>query len=121
MFRTALAGLGFMAIALGATNPASAFEVSVPSVTTANPGGYANPLTLDTNRYRYEQGRKRNRSSNGKRVACSADSMPSGERRRMEARAAQIYRTKGKAAAVAYARQQGLAYHQRLKRQGICP
>lgn len=43
-------------LSLGAA-PALAQEVHVPSVTTASPGGYANPLQLDTDRYNEETGK----------------------------------------------------------------
>ncbi|WP_411037237.1 hypothetical protein [Shinella sp. BYT-45] len=56
-----------------------------------------------------------------KRVACSADSLPAAERRRMQAEASRIMRTRGRVAAIAYARQQGMAYHRRLQARGICP
>lgn len=42
-------------LSLGAA-PALAQEVPVPGVTTASPGGYANPLKLDTDRYKEENG-----------------------------------------------------------------
>jgi len=57
----------------------------------------------------------------GARVACSADSMPAADRRRMEAQALQIMQRDGRAAGVAYAREQGMAYHRRLQAQGVCP
>jgi|GEM_PF-2240676 len=43
--------------------PASAQEVSVPSVTTANPGGFANPLKLDTDRYKRANGDRQPRTA----------------------------------------------------------
>lgn len=49
--------IGIFAVALmGFCASAIAQEVHVPSVTTASPGGYANPLKLDTDRYTDENG-----------------------------------------------------------------
>lgn len=59
--------------------------------------------------------------SSGTRVACSADSMPAADRRRMEAQAFRIMQRDGRAAGVAYAREQGMAYHRQLQAQGVCP
>lgn len=46
-----------------AASAAHAQEVSVPSVTTADPGGYANPLQLDTDRYRRANSKSRRSSA----------------------------------------------------------
>lgn len=64
---------------------------------------------------------KQKKKARQKQVACSPDSLPAAERRRMQAEAQRIMRTRGRAAAIAYARQQGIAYHRRLQAQGICP
>lgn len=39
-------------IVLAFAVPGHSQEISVPSVATASPGGYANPLQLDTDRYK---------------------------------------------------------------------
>ncbi len=46
-----------------AASAAHAQEVSVPSVTTADPGGYANPLQLDTDRYKRANSKSRRSSA----------------------------------------------------------
>lgn len=53
---TAFALLSFATSAL-------AQDVSVPSVSTASPGGYANPLKLDTDRYKRSEANKSKRTS----------------------------------------------------------
>lgn len=55
---------------LAATPAALAQEISVPSVATASPGGYANPLKLDTDRYKRGQ-KGQVRSSPAKSGRCN--------------------------------------------------
>ncbi|TBU94669.1 hypothetical protein [Phytopseudomonas dryadis] len=82
-----------------------------------------NRLQDHQNSQRTKPAPRKNTPTNRKasKPACSADSMPPAERRRMEAQARRIMQREGQAAAVAYARKQGMAYHQKLKKQGICP
>ncbi len=104
----------------------AAFEVSVPAVTVANPGGYAQPLQLDTDRYRQQQKPKqqhlqqaentrrtsaqstslRSSSSSPSSQACSADALPAADRKRMEAEYMRRLKTSGKASADAYVQRQ---------------
>ncbi len=93
-------------------------QVSVPSVTTASPGAYANPLKLDTDRYKREQNAKRPTRQPAK---CSADAMPAADKRRIEAEYARIAQTQGRTAAVNYARREGMRFRQKLVAQGVCP
>ena|GEM_PF-3087779 len=114
-----LFGAGLLAM------PAIAQDVSVPSVTVANPGGYANPLKLDTDRYDREQRAKAGaRSSSPKRKvaqSCSAETMPAAEQRRIAAGYMKRAKTKGKAHADIWVREEGVRYRMRLVAQGICP
>ena len=105
-------------------SPAAAQEVSVPSVTTASPGGYANPLKLDTDRYDREmraKNKKRSSSANNAYPQCSADALPAADRARMEAEYTRRARTDGKASADAWVRQEGIRFHARLVKEGKCP
>lgn len=97
---------------------ARAQEISVPSVTTASPGGYANPLQLDTDRYRRRQDARR--PVQRRVAACSADAMPAADKRRIQAEYMRISRSEGRLAAERYARQQGLEFRQKLVAQGVC-
>lgn len=110
---------------------AAAFEVPLPPVTVANPGGYAQPLKLDTDRYRQEQADKRKQgaarsssshpSASSSRQTCSADALPAADRKRMETEYARRMKTSGKASADAYVQRQGRLYRQKLEAEGICP
>lgn len=110
-------------------SPATAQEMSVPPVTTASPGGYANPLTLDTDRYDREQraqseARARARTSAPPRRAeqsCSADSLSAAEQRRIADEYMRLAETKGEASADVWVREEGVRYRMKLVRQGICP
>lgn len=118
MFRTVI-----MMTAIVSAMPAIAQEVSVPSVTTANPGGYANPLKLDTDRYDRQQREKR-RSTAAPRSApagCSLDAMPVAERRQMERDYAARRKADGEASANQWINQKGREFRARLERQGVCP
>ena len=95
-------------------------DVSVPAVTTASPGGYANPLKLDTDRYRQRQG-ARQPAQKQAAAGCSADAMPAPEKRRIEAEYARIAKSRGRVAANGYARQQGALFREKLVAQGVCP
>lgn len=113
-----------LTLALTVAGVGSAQEVSVPSVTVANPGGYANPLKLDTDRYDREQRAKSgNRDGRPSRTsaACSADALPAADRRRMEAEYIRRARADGKASADAWVREQGKQFRLKLVAQGICP
>ena len=117
----------------------AAFEVSVPPVTVANPGGYAQPLQLDADRYRQQQQQKQQqRAENTRRTsaqstslhlasssptskACSADALPAADRKRMEAEYMRRLKSSGKASADAYAQRQGRLYRQKLEAEGVCP
>ncbi|MFC4255030.1 hypothetical protein GRI97_06305 [Altererythrobacter xixiisoli] len=109
-----------LALAMTAAGALQAQEVSVPSVTTASPGGYANPLQLDTDRYQREQ-RGNNRSERRAQTReCSADALPAADRQRMEAEYARRFRSDGKASADAWVREQGKQFHLRLVAEGVC-
>ena len=101
-----------------AVGTATAQDVSVPAVTVANPGGYANPLKLDTDRY--DRNRKA-RAVAPSSTRCSADALPAAERRVMEAEYARRFRREGKASADRWAAEKGRAFRARLVAQGICP
>lgn len=60
-----------------------------------------------------------NRASNSPR-ACSPDALPAHERRAMEARFREIDRTQGREAAMAYVREQGRLFSERLVAEGVC-
>ena len=116
---TASAGIVLGAMAMG---PVQAQEVSVPSVTTASPGGYANPLKLDTDRYDREQRNKRNKKrAQRPSPECSADSLPIAERRRLEDQYMRIARDEGRARADVWVREEGMRYRMHLVREGVCP
>lgn len=86
MRKMALALCGIIPMTL---SPALAQEVSVPSVTTASPSGYTNPLKLDTDRYDRERRAKSGTRAKARRSApprqvaeaCSADTVPASEQR----------------------------------------
>jgi len=127
----------------------AAFEVPVPPVTVANPGGYAQPLQLDTDRYRQQQKQKQQQQQRQQRQqrqqledarrtpaqstspysapssptskACSADALPAADRKRMEAEYMRRLKTSGKARADAYVQRQGRLYRQKLEAEGVCP
>ena len=99
---------------------AAAQEVSVPSVTVANPGGYANPLKLDTDRYKREQ-RKAGATTRANPKACSLDAMPAAERRQMERDYHARRKADGEASANRWIGEQGRQFRARLERQGVCP
>lgn len=100
---------------------AGAQDVSLPSVTVANPGGYANPLKLDTDRYRRAQRANRVPPANARASRCSADALPQAERRRMELEYARRFRASGKASADRWAAEQGRRFRAHLVAQGVCP
>lgn len=126
MRKVALALCGLIAVALP---PAMAQEISVPSVTTASPGGYANPLKLDTDRYNREQRAKARPRANARtptsphRVAeaCSSDNVPASEQRRIANGYMQRAETEGKRRADIWVREEGVRYRMKLVRRGICP
>lgn len=122
-YRTIAAAGAGLALTLAAGGVANAQEVSVPPVTVANPGGYANPLKLDTDRYDREQ-RAKQKSRNGEptraSAACSADALPAADRRRMESEYVQRARADGKASADAWVRDQGMRFRQQLVARGVC-
>lgn len=93
--------------------------MSVPAVTTASPGGYANPLKLHTDRYSRQQ--KARKPVRTQAVGCSADAMPASEKRRIEVEYGRIARSQGRAAANSYGREQGALFREKLVAQGICP
>lgn len=110
-----------LALTLAVAGISSAQEVSVPAVTVANPGGYANPLQLDTDRYNREQ---RTRARDGQArpsTDCSADALPAADRRRMEIEYVRRVRSDGRASADAWVREQGQRFRLRLVAEGICP
>lgn len=61
-------------------------------------------------------------SSNARQDArqCSADAQPQAERQAMEARFREIDRRQGRAAAMAYAQEQGRQFRERLIAEGVC-
>lgn len=118
--RKYLVGLALTFTAAGALH---AQEVSVPAVTTASPGGYANPLQLDTDRYQREQREREQRRPQPRAQAgeCSADALPAADRRQMEAEYIRRVRADGKASADAWVREQGRQFHLKLVADGVCP
>ncbi len=96
-------------------------EVSVPAVTTASPGGYANPLTLDTDRYQRDQRSGDRARPQAQSRECSADALPAADRRRMEAEYVRRAQSDGKASADAWVREQGRQFHLKLVADGVCP
>lgn len=64
---------------------------------------------------------QRHKVQQSRNIACSPDSFPAAERRKLNAEVAQIIRRKGQAAGVAHARKVGIQYRKRLQAQGICP
>ena len=56
-----------------------------------------------------------------RKIACSSDSMPAAERRRMLREGERIRDTQGLAAALRFARQSGANYRKRLEARGVCP
>lgn len=112
--------IAVIAPALLLADGATAQEVSVPSVTVANPGGYANPLKLDTDRYQREQ---RKAGANARTVAtpCSLDAMPAAERRQMERDYHARRKAEGEASANRWIGEKGRQFRARLEEQGVCP
>jgi len=105
---------------LAAGGAVSAQEVSVPSVTVANPGGYANPLKLDTDRYKRTQG-KTPRTRTAASPGCSVNALPAAERRDLEREYGRRAKADGKASADRWVAEQGRQFRARLVAQGICP
>lgn len=103
-----------------ATQGASAQEVSVPPVTVASPGGYANPLKLDTDRYR-QQKRKSGTAAKPAATRCSAEALPAGERQQLEREYKRRLNADGKPSADRWVAQQGQLFRARLVSQGVCP
>ena len=64
---------------------ALAQEVSVPSVTTASPGAYANPLKLDTDRYQSKNGDGRSASGPAPFGRCAGTPLTQARRNSLEA------------------------------------
>lgn len=101
--------------------PAAA-QTTVPQVTTGS-SGYLFP----NDQYQREREERNRRGgaaaeTNAARSAreCSADALPAPERRALEARFAQIDRTQGRDAAMAYAHEQGRIFRERLISEGVC-
>ena len=109
-----LAAIGGLLLA---AEGAGAQDIPVPPVTVASPGGYANPLKLDTDRYR-QQKRK---SVTSAATRCSADALPAAERRRLEQEYARRLKADGKPSADRWVAQQGQLFRARLVKQGVCP
>lgn len=116
-----LAMLGLMSAAiLFPPLPAKA-QVSVPQVTTADPG-----YLFPNDRYQREREQQRSerqgerRTSTAQTNPCSPEALPAAERRAMEARYIEIDRTQGRAAATAWVREQGRLFGQRLVAEGVC-
>lgn len=107
------------AIGMLFTEAAIAQEASVPSVTTASPGGYANPLQLDTDRYRRNQ-RRTTRAPAATPQRCSADAMPAAQRRQIEREYARRVKANGRASAHRWAAEQGRLFRAQLVREGVC-
>lgn len=76
--------IALVAITLLYAAPASSQEVSVPAVTTASPGGYANPLKLDTDKYRHDRKRQPPRKATPF-GACNQQPLTEAKRRELEA------------------------------------
>ena len=112
--------IAIMAPALLLADGATAQDMSVPSVTVANPGGYANPLQLDTDRYKREQ-RKAGARARPSAARCSLDSMPAAERRQMESEYHARRKADGEASANLWIKQRGAQFRARLEREGVCP
>ncbi len=74
--------------------PALAQEVSVPAVTTASPGGYANPLQLDTDRYRRANGNGQQRQA---RPFGTCNQEPMTQERRNQLELGYLQRARGNA------------------------
>lgn len=110
-------GAGLMAAMLS-VDVASA-QVSVPSVTTANPG-YLFPN--DQYQRQREQARKKNRNARDQRALsrCTEDLVPRAEYRRMETQYRQKVVAEGKQSADRWSQQQASVWHRRLQRQGVC-
>lgn len=120
--KVAASGLG-LTLALTLGGAANAQEVSVPPVTVANPGGYANPLKLDTDRYDREQRAKPRRpdpAPTRTSAGCSADALPAAQRRRLETEYVQRAKASGRASADAWIREQGMRFRQQLIARGVC-
>lgn len=121
MKRVAIALLfGGMAFGGAGVNSLNAQDISVPAVTTASPGAYANPLKLDTDRYDGEQ-RNRMRERGGTNSECSAEALPAADQRRMETEYVRRVGADGKASADAWVREQGRQFRLKLVAEGICP
>ena len=78
---------------------AFAQEVSVPNVTTASPGAYANPLKLDTDRYRAGNGDGRTEREPAPFGRCDGTPLTQAHREALEAG----YRSRAKAAGSTHA------------------
>lgn len=70
---------------LASIPPAMAQDVSVPAVTTASPGGYANPLKLDTDRYNQQKGKSARPSTPTPSGRCNGKPMTASQRASLEA------------------------------------
>lgn len=103
--------------------PAVAQEISVPPVTTASPGGYANPLKLDTDRYERERRAKSKppRAAASPAAGCSLDAMPLADRRTMAKEYARRDKADGRTSADNWIREEGRRFRQKLVAQGVCP
>lgn len=64
---------------------AAAQDMPVPPVTTASPGGYANPLKLDTDRYKARHGKAGTSSPPAPHGRCDGKPMTASQRASLEA------------------------------------
>lgn len=116
-----LAAPGLMSAALLLSSAPAMAQVTVPPVTTADPG-----YLFPNDRYQREREQERSGAPRERRTTptqtnpCSAEALPAAERRAMEARYAEIDRTQGRAAAQAYVHEQGRLFAQRLVAEGVC-
>lgn len=97
-------------LALGAAAGTSAAQdVVVPQVTTASPGGYAQPLQLDTDRYKREQAAQRRARAGTQQPATRAAQPTQAEINALMTRLAPEYHRRvqrdGEASALAWIRQ----------------
>lgn len=72
--------IALAAITACLTAPAWAQDITVPNVTTASPGGYANPLKLDTDRYDRENGKASTKRPPAPHGRCNDKPLTEAER-----------------------------------------
>ncbi|MCW2365125.1 hypothetical protein M2341_000572 [Sphingobium sp. B7D2B] len=71
--------------------------------------------------YDETHGTSDNDAAPGKRARpCSADALPTADRRRMETEYVRRARSDGKASADVWVREQGMQFRQKLAAQGVC-